>query len=159
MAYKIQHITHFDAKQMINYLEQSNDGKGTRTEIRDVLRIQDKIDDCGRNKINKAGNANEVFTHCLSKEEKEKKDLTQAELEELILKRQEEKWDEEFLAELILEDSEYDLLKKALDPESAQYVKHRPIARRMNGLFEKIEKAEKFDIQKASKKEKETVNA
>ena len=156
MAYKLEKISHFEAKRMIQYLEQSNDGKGDYNENRITLRIQDKIDDCGRKSVHKADSPQEVYNYCLTEEEK-KKGLTQVELEELIPIRQEEKWDDLFLSELILENDEFDVLKKALDTSQKQYFKARAINRRMQGLLEKIQNAKSFDLNTKSKKEPEQV--
>ena len=55
MAYKLEKISHFEAKRMIQYLEQSNDGKGDYNENRITLRIQDKMG-LSQNEVKKSVN-------------------------------------------------------------------------------------------------------
>ncbi len=147
MAYKFENITHYEAKIMISYLENAESGRTNKVQMRSIRQLVNKIDDHGKKSPHQADTIQDVLAYCLTDEER-KKPFPQSELRAFLTQRQLERWDELFLKSLILENQEYETLKKTFEAidQAGQFPRNRTESERVDQLLSKIEDAKPFEL-------------
>jgi hypothetical protein len=140
--YKLKGITHFEGRQILDCLGAQNEGKASISEIRKMLGLIDKIEEVGKGVPSESVNDMNKIIDTFSDEAK--KTLTKADVE----KKQDVIWDTIYIAELVLENKEFETIKKAFDDISDKRALPRDLryARRFDRFYKALEKTESFDV-------------
>lgn len=143
--YKLTQITQFEAQQMLEVLNATNDGSGSRSDIRSFLKLTDKLEDGGNRKVLAAVYDQAAFIKMLKEKYSEEKlrELNNKDVDQERL----EIWDQIFAPELLFEDEEFKMVKEAFEEldRKKKIPRIREQARRIICFMEKLEQAESFD--------------